>query len=121
MSEIIKKSRYDLVMGSRLEGTIEEMSNFKKIGNSIFSKALTYITRIPISDGQTGLRAFTKIFAQSISLRGNFTYTQEMLFEAAQHGFNLVEIPINFEGTSCSPCPHEYSSNPFCRLSSSQT
>jgi glycosyltransferase involved in cell wall biosynthesis len=97
VSEIIKKSKYDIVMGSRLQGFIHEMPWSKKMGNWIFSKALTYITRIPISDGQTGLRAFTKTFAESIQLRGNFTYTQEMLFETAQNNFEMVEVPITFE------------------------
>ncbi len=95
IAPIIKND--DLVLGSRLKGSIEEMPFTKKIGNSLFSKALSYITKIPISDGQTGLRAFTFNFARSIQLRGIFTYTQEMLFEAAQNKFDVVEFPISFE------------------------
>lgn len=96
ITQALQNSSYDMIMGSRLEGWIENMKFSKRLGNYVFSKVLTYITRIPISDGQTGLRAFTDKFAASINLRGTFTYTQEMLFEAAQNNFSIAEIPIRF-------------------------
>jgi len=95
--KILQNSSYDIIMGSRLKGTIEKMKFGKKIGNWVFSKALSYITEIPISDGQTGLRCFTDTFASHINFRGQFTYTQEMLFETAKHNFTLGEIPIDFK------------------------
>ncbi|MCH8907732.1 MAG: glycosyltransferase family 2 protein [Candidatus Heimdallarchaeota archaeon] len=97
VATLLQNSSFDMIMGSRLKGTIEQMKLSKRIGNYVFSKALTYITRIPISDAQTGLRAFTDKFALSIKLRGDFTYTQEMLFEASQNNFSIAEIPIEFK------------------------
>lgn len=94
--KLLQNSDYDLVMGSRLKGNIEKMKITKRFGNWIFSKTLAYITGIPISDGQTGLRAFTDVFAGNINFRGQFTYTQEMIFEAAKNEFNVAEIPIDF-------------------------
>ena len=53
------KNGYGLVIGSRLKGTIEEMPAIKKLGNIAFSKAISNITKLKISDAQSGFRAFT--------------------------------------------------------------
>jgi glycosyltransferase involved in cell wall biosynthesis len=91
---------YDLVMGSRLAGKIESMSSMKKIGNKMYTKLLRYLTKVGISDGQTGFRAFTDEFARMIKIRGDFTYTQEMILEAATKKAMIAEIPIHFDKRS---------------------
>lgn len=87
---------YDLMMGSRLAGEIESMPKIKKFGNIMYTKLLRYLTKVGITDGQTGLRAFTAEFANSIKIRGDFTYTQEMILEAAVRRAKMGEIPIHF-------------------------
>ncbi len=87
---------YDLVMGSRFAGKIESMSLFKKFGNRIYTKLLCFITKKGISDGQTGFRAFTAEFSEKIHIRGDYTYTQEMILEAVASKAKIGEIPINF-------------------------
>jgi len=87
---------YDLVMGSRLAGEIEKMNFLKKFGNIMYTKLLRYLTHEGITDGQTGLRAFNAQFAKSIKIRGDFTYTQEMILEAVSKKFKIGEIPIYF-------------------------
>jgi len=88
---------YDLMMGSRLAGKIEKMPLFKKFGNKLYTKLLRYLTKIGISDGQTGFRAFTAEFAKLIKIRGDFTYTQEMILEAVSKKAKIGEIPIYFK------------------------
>lgn len=92
----ILKEDYDLIMGSRLAGTIESMPSFKKFGNKMYTKLLRFITKIGVSDGQTGFRAFTAEFSKMIRIRGDFTYTQEMILEAATKKAKIGEIPIFF-------------------------
>ncbi|MHA1230774.1 MAG: glycosyltransferase family 2 protein [Candidatus Helarchaeota archaeon] len=87
---------YDLMMGSRLAGTIEKMNWLKKFGNKMYTKLLQYLTKTGISDGQTGFRAFTAEFAKIIKIRGDFTYTQEMILEAVSKRSKIGEIPIYF-------------------------
>jgi len=87
---------YDLMMGSRLAGTIEKMNWLKKFGNKMYTKLLQYLTKTGISDGQTGFRAFTAEFAKMIKIRGDFTYTQEMILEAVSKRSKIGEIPIYF-------------------------
>jgi glycosyltransferase involved in cell wall biosynthesis len=88
---------YDLIMGSRLEGTIEKMSKFKKFGNKMYTRLLRYLTKVGVSDGQTGFRAFTREFASIIKIRGDFTYTQEMILEATTKKAKIGEVPIHFD------------------------
>jgi len=88
---------YDLMMGSRLAGTIEKMNWLKKFGNKMYTKLLQYLTKTGISDGQTGYRAFTAEFARMIKIRGDFTYTQEMILEAVSKRSKIGEIPIYFK------------------------
>ena len=87
---------YDLILGSRFKGKIEYMPALKRWGNKAFSKVLSKIVRIPISDGQTGLRAFTKEVGQQIKIISNHTYTQEQIIKAVKQGFRIKEIPVYF-------------------------
>jgi len=88
---------YDLIMGSRFKGKIEEMSAFKRFGNKTYTRLLRYLTRVGVSDSQTGFRAFTDEFARAIKIRGNFTYTQEMILEATSKKAKIGEVPIHFD------------------------
>ena len=87
---------YELVLGSRFKGTIESMPFMKRIGNIAFSKVITNITGISISDGQTGFRAFTKKVAEKIKITSNHTYTQEQIIRAVREKFRIKEVPVYF-------------------------
>ncbi|MBS3105446.1 glycosyltransferase family 2 protein [Candidatus Woesearchaeota archaeon] len=89
------KNGYDLVLGSRFEGKIEYMPLIKRIGNAAFSKVVSQITRIKITDAQTGFRAFTKEVAQ-LPVISNHTYTQEQIIRAVKNKFKIKEVPIYF-------------------------
>jgi len=80
--ELIQKVEegYDLVLGSRFKGKIESMPLLKRMGNILFSRVLTSLTGVKITDSTTGFRAFT--------------YTQEQIIKAAKQGFKITEIPI---------------------------
>ena len=53
------RSGNDLVLGSRFQGKIEKMPLLKRLGNIAFSKVLTSLTKVKITDSTTGYRAFT--------------------------------------------------------------
>jgi glycosyltransferase involved in cell wall biosynthesis len=93
--EAVKKGN-DLVLGSRFMGKIEYMPLVNRFGNIAFSKVISQITGMKITDGQTGFRAFTKQFAKSIAIRSGHTYTQEQIIRAARGKFRIKEIPIYF-------------------------
>ena len=87
---------YDLVLGSRFMGTIEEMPFLKKLGNRLFTKVISKITNFKLTDCQTGFRAFTREVAEKIQITSTYTYTQEQIIRAIKAKFKIKEIPIYF-------------------------
>jgi len=87
---------YDLVLGSRFKGKIEHMPLTKRMGNIAFSKVISKLTGMKISDCQTGFRAFTKKVAREISIISNHTYTQEQIIRAVNQKFRIKEVPVYF-------------------------
>lgn len=94
VSEI--KNGYDLVLGSRFKGKIEYMPLIKKMGNKMFSRIVSQITRMKISDAQTGFRAFTRKLAEEIPITTTYTYTQEQIIRTAKNKFRIKEVPVYF-------------------------
>ena len=90
------KKGYDLVLGSRFKGKIEEMPWIKRFGNKAFSKVVSKITNLQISDAQTGFRAFTRKVAENVPVTSNHTYTQEQIIRAVKQKFKIKEVPIYF-------------------------
>ena len=94
--ELIEKVKEgnDLVLGSRFRGKIESMPFLKRLGNLAFSRVLSSLTKVKITDSTTGFRGFTAEIARDISYINTFTYTQEQIIKAAKQGFKITEIPI---------------------------
>ncbi len=90
------KNGYDLVLGSRFMGKIEYMPSIHKLGNMAFSKVISQITGIKISDAQTGFRAFTREIAEKITIKSDHTYTQEQIIRAVKNKFKIKEVPVYF-------------------------
>lgn len=87
---------YDLVLGSRFLGEIEHMPRFKRFGNKAFSYVLSKLTKMTITDGQTGFRAFTREVAEKIPIVSKYTYTQEQIIRCVKEKYRVNEIPIYF-------------------------
>ncbi len=99
---LIKKVQegYDLVLGSRFrERKIRHMPFTKRFGNILFSKVLSSLTKVRITDSTTGYRAFTSELAREIDFINTFTYTQEQIIKAAKDGFKIAEIPVKTRRT----------------------
>ncbi|MAG15588.1 glycosyl transferase family 2 [Candidatus Woesearchaeota archaeon] len=86
----------DLALGSRFKGKIEGMPLIKRFGNRIFSLIVSYITKMPVSDAQTGFRAFTKKLAEEANITSSFTYTQDQIITISKKKFKIVEVPVTF-------------------------
>ena len=92
----IEGEEADLVLGSRFAGTIEEMPLVKRWGNIAFSKVISQICGVKITDAQTGFRAFTREVAEKITIISTHTYTQEQIIKAVRKKFVVKEVPIHF-------------------------
>jgi len=89
------KNGNDLVLGSRFAGRIESMPFVNRIGNIAFSKAISHIAGIKVSDAQTGFRAFNRKVAE-LPIISKHTYTQEQIIRAVKAKLKVREVPIYF-------------------------
>lgn len=86
---------YDLVLGNRFAGGLEKMPLIKKLGNKIFSWAISKIIKYKVQDCQTGFRAFNKCVAK-INIISKHTYTQEQIIRVIKNKMKIKEIPTYF-------------------------
>jgi glycosyltransferase involved in cell wall biosynthesis len=86
----------DIVLGSRFAGTIEEMPPSKVWGNRVATRITRWLSGLPITDAQTGFRAFSREAALRMSVFSSYTYVQETLLQASQKGLAVVEVPVTF-------------------------
>ena len=87
-------NKADVVIGSRFKGKIKKKSLIKYVGNIMFSKLISSLTRQRITDAQSGFRAYTREVAEHLEIKTGHTYTQQMLIQAAYHKFKIIEVPI---------------------------
>ncbi len=90
----------DLVLGSRLRGTIEPGAMpwlHRYIGNPLLSATLNLFYRTRISDTHSGFRAFRRDSYASLGLRSTgMEFASEMLIAAARARWVIAEIPIGY-------------------------
>lgn len=90
----IIKGEADLVIGSRILGSMETRDPIKKFGNKLITFIVGKMINLKLTDTQCGFRAFTREVANPTSF-SHFTYTQEMIIKAAKKGFRIKEVPVN--------------------------
>lgn len=94
--EPILKGEADLVLGSRFRGHIEYMPSRKRWGNRLSTWVVRQVSGLPISDAQTGFRAFSREAALHMNIQSSYTYTQETILQAAASHLTVKEVPIDF-------------------------
>jgi len=86
---------YDIVIGSRYTTQSEEMPFIRKLSNLITTRALRVFFKIPVTDSQSGYRAFRREVLARISVRDDgFAAETEILIDAQRAGFRIGEVPI---------------------------
>jgi glycosyltransferase involved in cell wall biosynthesis len=86
----------DVVIGNRCIEKLDHMPRSKKAGNKIASWVTKKLSGLNIKDAQTGFRAFSREAALKLNILGEYTYTQEMLIQAAKKGLKVIEVPVEF-------------------------
>ncbi len=86
---------FDVVVGSRYTTQSEEMPFVRKLSNLITTQALRVIFKVPVTDSQSGYRAFKKQVLEVIPVRDDgFAAETEILIDAKRAGFEISEVPI---------------------------
>ncbi len=94
--EPILAGRADYVLGSRFLGGARGMSLPRRLGNCAFTALLVLLTGCRISDGQTGMRAFTREAASRAEIIHDYNYAQVLTLDLVSKGFRLEEVPIRY-------------------------
>ena len=90
----------DYVVGSRFAGDIERMLPHRRLGNVVLTRALRVCARTPITDGQSGYRAFSADAARAAEIIHDYNYAQVLTLDLLAKGFRYREVPITL------PLPH---------------
>jgi glycosyltransferase involved in cell wall biosynthesis len=86
----------DYVLGSRFLGGVRGMRLHRRLGNHAFTALLMLLTRRRISDGQTGMRAFSREAASQAEIIHDYNYAQVLTLDLLRKGFRIQEVPIRY-------------------------
>jgi glycosyltransferase involved in cell wall biosynthesis len=86
---------FDVIVGSRYATQSEAMPFVRKLSNLITTQALRVFFKVPVTDSQSGFRAFRKEVLKVVSVRDDgFAAETEILIDAKRAGFKISEVPI---------------------------
>lgn len=101
---------YDLVMGNRFKGGIQEGAmpwKNRYIGNPVLSLIGKILFRCPVNDFHCGLRAFTKKAFLRMDLHTTgMEYASEMVIKSTLYGLRICEVPTTLSKDGRSRPPH---------------
>lgn len=104
------RDRADLVMGTRLRGTIEPGAMpwlHRWIGNPLLTGLLRLLFGTQVSDAHCGMRAFTKDAYRRMHLQTTgMEFASEMVIKAILGNMRIVEIPITLHPDGRNRQPH---------------
>lgn len=93
--EPIIGGKYDLVIGSRILGSADRDSLTRYTGVILFSKLVSWLTGVAITDCSSGFRALNVNKIGQLDLRQDQFQTSEVLISAAKRGLRIGEVPIH--------------------------
>jgi glycosyltransferase involved in cell wall biosynthesis len=94
--EPVLAGRADYVIGSRFLGGVRGMRLHRRLGNHAFTALLSLLTHKKMTDGQTGMRAFSREAAQSAEIVHDYNYAQVLTLDLVRKGFRFEEVPIRY-------------------------
>lgn len=97
--EPIFAGRADYVLGSRFLGEARgprEMSLHRRLGNHAFTALLALLASRRMTDGQTGMRAFSREAARQAEIIHDYNYAQVLTLDLLRKGMRMEEIPIRY-------------------------
>ncbi|QXC63383.1 glycosyltransferase family 2 protein [Aquihabitans sp. G128] len=87
----------DYVVGSRFaEGRPRHMRLHRMVGNRTLTLWVRRLTRLPVTDGQSGYRAFSPAATAAAEVIHDFNYAQVLTLDLVAKGFRYAEVPISY-------------------------
>ncbi|MGE7176417.1 glycosyltransferase family 2 protein [Pedobacter suwonensis] len=112
LDPFIKKLRdgYDLVIGNRFDGGIEEKAMpflHRYLGNPVLSFLGRLFFKIPIRDFHCGLRGFNRVSILELDLcTPGMEFASEMIVKSALNDYKVTEVPTKLYKDGRSRRPH---------------
>jgi glycosyltransferase involved in cell wall biosynthesis len=94
--EPVLAGRADYVLGSRFLRRVEGMRLYRRVGNALFTGLVRSLTGARITDGQTGMRAFSRSASAAAEIVHDYNYAQVLTLDLLGKGFRLEEVPIRY-------------------------
>lgn len=97
--EPVLSGRADYVLGSRFLGEasgLRGMKTYRRLGNLAFTLLLVMLAGRRITDGQTGMRAFSREAADRAEIVHDYNYAQVLTLDLLRKGFRMEEVPIRY-------------------------
>ena len=94
--EPVLADRADYVLGSRFLGRVRGMSLHRRLGNYAFTTLLAVLSRRKVTDGQTGMRAFSREAARRAEIIHDYNYAQVLTLDLLRKGMRMEEVPIRY-------------------------
>lgn len=92
----ILAGRAEYVLGSRFRGGVRGMRPHRRLGNYAFTALLVLLTRRWMTDGQTGIRAFSREAADRAEIVHDYNYAQVLTLDLLRKGFVMEEVPVRY-------------------------
>jgi glycosyltransferase involved in cell wall biosynthesis len=94
--EPVLAGRADYVLGSRFRGGVRGMRLHRRLGNYLFTALLVLLTRRVMTDGQTGMRGFSREAAKRAEIVHDYNYAQVLTLDLLRKGMRMEEVPIRY-------------------------
>ena len=98
--EPVLAGRAEYVLGSRFLGGapgVGGMALHRWVGNLLFTGLLVLLTGRRMTDGQTGMRAFSRAAAARAEIVHDYNYAQVLTLDLLRKGFGMEEVPIRYK------------------------
>jgi glycosyltransferase involved in cell wall biosynthesis len=92
--EPLVRNEADLVLGSRILGRAETDDSVRRAGVHVFARFLRLVTRQPITDTSTGIRAMKADLTAQVPQKEPQYQASELLIGAIYRGYRITERPV---------------------------
>jgi hypothetical protein len=92
--EPVVRDEADFVLGSRILGRAETTDSVRRAGVHVFARFLRLVTRLPITDTSTGIRAMRAEVTATVRQEEPQYQASELLIGAIYQGYRIAERPV---------------------------
>ena len=92
--EPLVRDEADLALGSRILGRAETDDSVRRAGVHVFARFLRLVTRLPITDTSTGIRAMKADLTAVVPQKEPQYQASELLIGAIYRGYRVTERPV---------------------------